>query len=96
MWKIVYIGTKSTTAATLLSAAVYKRSVAQEVRRWPIDLAVPGSRPACDLFNCKRGSIAHSHSLLPDHRPDMTIILFNRMQNRKSSISIQAFVIKYY
>ena len=54
--------------------------VAQWVKRWPTDLAVVSSSPARgeDLFNRKRGSIAHSLSLSSDHRPDMTEILLKR------------------
>ena len=33
-----------------------------------------------DLFNCKRGAIAHSLSLSPLHCPDRTEILLERMQ----------------
>ena len=44
----------------------------------PTDLAFPGSIPASrrNLPNRKRSSIAHSLSLLPAQRPDMTEILF--------------------
>ena len=54
--------------------------VAQWVKRWPTDLAVVSSSPARgeDLFNRKRGSIAHSLSLSSAHRPDMTEILLKR------------------
>ena len=47
------------------------------VKRRPTDLAVPGSSPAWgdDLFNRKRGSIVHSLSMSPAHRPDITEIL---------------------
>ena len=48
-------------------------------KRWPTDLAVAVSvsRPGgCEnLFNRKRGHVAHSLSLLLSHRPDMTEIL---------------------
>ena len=45
--------------------------VAQWVKRWSTELAVPGSSPAWDgeLFNRKRGSIAHSLSLSYGRRP---------------------------
>ena len=54
--------------------------VAQWVKRWPTDLVVVSSSPARgeDLFNRKRGSIAHSLSLSSAHRPDMTEILLKR------------------
>ena len=53
---------------------------AQWVKRWPTDLAVVSSSSARgeDLFNRKRGSIAHILSLLLDHRPDMTGILLQK------------------
>ena len=51
--------------------------VGQRVKRWPSDIAVSVSSTARggDLFNRKRGSIAHSLSLSPAHHPDMTEIL---------------------
>ena len=54
--------------------------VAQWVKCWPTDLAVVSSSPARgeDIFNRKRGSIAHSLSLPSAHRPDMTEILLKR------------------
>ena len=62
--------------------------VAQWVKRWPTDLAVPSSIPTRgekktkerkkNLLNRKRGSIAHSLSLSTSHRPDMTEILLKR------------------
>ena len=54
--------------------------VAQWVQRWPTDLAVVSSSLARgeDLFNRKRGSIAHSISLSSVHRPDMPKILLKR------------------
>ena len=54
--------------------------VAQWVKRWPTDVAVPGSIPALsvNLSNRKRGSIAHSFSLSSYHRPDITVILLKR------------------
>ena len=52
--------------------------VAQWVKRWTTDIAVPGSSPAWggDLFNRKRGSssIAHNLSLSTAHCIDMTEI----------------------
>ena len=62
--------------------------VAQWFKRWPTDLEVTGSSPArCgNLSNRKRGSIAHSLSLSPNHRPDMTEILLKGRYNHKSSI----------
>ena len=54
--------------------------VAQWLNRWPADLVVPGSSHAWggDLFNRKRGSIAHSFPLYFTDRPDMTEILLKR------------------
>ena len=52
--------------------------VAQWVKRWPTDLAVPSSIPTRGLLNRKWGSIAHSLSLSTSHRPDMTEILLKR------------------
>ena len=54
--------------------------VAQWVKCWPADLAVASSSPASgeDLFNRKRGSIAHRLSLPSAFRPDMTEILLKR------------------
>ena len=51
--------------------------VAQLVKPLPIDWAVLGSSPARGeyLSNRKRGSMVHSFSLSPVHRPDMTEIL---------------------
>ena len=50
------------------------------VKRWPTDLAVPGSSPAGggNLSNCKRGSIAHSLSLSLINRPDVAERLLKR------------------
>ena len=61
-------------------ACFTRAPAAQWVKRWPTDLAVPSSSPARgeDLFDHKRGSIAHSLSLSPTHRPDMTEILLKR------------------
>ena len=55
--------------------------LAKQVKRWPIDLAVPGSRPAEDgnLFSRERGYIAHSLSLSNPNRHDITAILLKRM-----------------
>ena len=52
--------------------------VAQWVKRWPTDLAVPDSSPAIgeNLPNRKRGSIAHGLSLTSYH--DITEILLKR------------------
>ena len=54
--------------------------VAQQVKHWPANLAVPGSRPAegGNLSNRGQRSIPHSLSLSPSHRPDMTEILLKR------------------
>ena len=56
-------------------------SIAQWVKCWPTDLAVPSSSPSQgEIFSTvKRGSIAYSLSLLPAHRLDMTKILMKRM-----------------
>ena len=56
----------------------YSGSVPCKLR--PADLAVLGSSPACgkDLFNRKRGSVAHNLSLSLIHRPSMTEILLER------------------
>ena len=58
-----------------------KSPVAQWVKPWPADLVVVGSSPAGggDLFNCNRGSIAHSLSISSTHHPDLTEILLKRM-----------------
>ena len=48
--------------------------VAQWVKRWPADQAVPRR----NLLNRKRGSTAHGLSLSSSHRPDMTEILLKR------------------
>ena len=47
--------------------ACRKAPVAQWIKRWPTDLAVPGSSPAWggNLSNRKRGSMEHILSLLP-------------------------------
>ena len=47
--------------------------------RWPADLAVPDSSPACggELRNLKRDSIAYSHPS-PTQHPDITKILLKR------------------
>ena len=50
--------------------------VAQWVKRWSTDLAVPSSSPA--RGDRKRGSIANSLSLSSAHRSDMTAILLKR------------------
>ena len=54
--------------------------VAQYVERWHTNLAVPSSSIAGggDFYSCKRGSIAHSLSLSPVYRSDMTEILLKR------------------
>ena len=50
--------------------------VAQWVKRWPTDLAVPGwSLARGGFFSTVTGSIAHRLSLSFAHRPDMTKIL---------------------
>ena len=48
--------------------------VAQLVKCWPTDLAVPSSTPPSrpNLFDCKQGSVAHNLLLASAHRPDMT------------------------
>ena len=50
-------------------------------KRWPTDLAVPGSSPTGggNRFNCERSSIGYSLSLSNSHHPDMTNILLKRM-----------------
>lgn len=62
--------------------------VAQWLKRWPTDLAVPGSSPARGGSNSNRnqGSIAHSHSFLSAYRPDINEILLKRRQISKSSV----------
>ena len=53
--------------------SVARVSVAQWVKRWPTDLAVPGSNPVrCpkSSHHRKRSSTAHSLSLSSAHRPD--------------------------
>ena len=52
-------------------------SVAQWVKRWPTDQALPSSSPVRveNFLNCKQGSIAHSLRLSSAYRPDMTEIL---------------------
>ena len=47
---------------------------AQQVKRWPADLVVPGPRIAVsqNLSNRKRRSSAHSFLLSLTHRPDIT------------------------
>ena len=54
--------------------------IAQWVKRWPTDLAVPSSSPAQGeiVSTIIRGSIAQSLSLSSAHRPDMTEILLKR------------------
>ena len=51
-----------------------------QVKRWPPDLAFPGSLSAGGgiLFKRKRGAIAHSLSLSLTHRPDMVEIQLKR------------------
>ena len=63
-----------------ISAKTGGAPVAQWVKRWPADLAVPRSIPALgeNLPSCKRSSVAHSLSLLSYHRPDITEILLKR------------------
>ena len=55
----------------------YGARLAQLVKLWPADLAVPGLSPAQgEIFSIvNRGAIAHSLSLSSSHRPDMTEIL---------------------
>ena len=50
-------------------------------KRWPTDLAVPGSSPTGggNRFNCERSFIGYSLSLSNSHHPDMTEILLKRM-----------------
>ena len=50
--------------------------VAQQIKRWPADLAVTGSKPAVseNLSNRKQGS-THSLSLSACYQPAMTVIL---------------------
>ena len=72
-WQMMYL--------TLhLETTSQQAPVVQWVKRWPTDLAVVSSSTARfeDLFNRKRGSIAHSLSLSSAHRPDMTEILLKR------------------
>ena len=67
---------------TLLSDTGFQGApVAQWVKRWPTDLAVPGSIPALGekLSNCKWDSLAHSLSLSSYHCTDITEILLKRM-----------------
>ena len=53
--------------------------VAQWVKRWPPDLAVPSSSPARgEIFSTINGSTTHSLSLSSAHRTDMTEILSER------------------
>ena len=54
--------------------------VAQWVKPWPTDLAVPSSIPARGepFSTVNGGSTAHSLSLSSGHRPDMTEILLKR------------------
>ena len=62
---------KTIVALYSLPNQLVRRPVAQ---RWHAGLAVWGSIPAGGeyLFNRKRSPIAHSLSLSPFHRPDMT------------------------
>ena len=54
--------------------------VAQEVKCWPADLAVPDSIPSGGehISNHKQGSLAHSFLSSPKNCPGMTEILFKR------------------
>ena len=57
--------------------------MAQWVKRWATDLAVPSSIPARGrLFSTVNGVPLHTAS----HRPDMSEILLKRTQNCKPSI----------
>ena len=58
--------------------AILAAPVAQWVKRWLADLAVPSLRPIRSRISRNRGSIAHSLSLSTSHRPDMTEILLKR------------------
>ena len=71
--------------------------VAQEVRPWPADLPVQGSRPAGGriLFNCKLCSITHNLSLSPSHRPIIHEIQLKRTLDRKSSTHPFIILINY-
>ena len=67
--------------------------LAQWVKHWLTDLAVPSSSPAQqgerrNLLNCKGGSIAHPLSLSTSHHPDITEIhvLLKMTSNHKSAI----------
>ena len=64
---------------TAFSCSLSTETPGSSGKRWPTDLAVAVSvsRPGgCEnLFNRKRGHVAHSLSLLLSHRPDMTEIL---------------------
>ena len=53
---------------------------AQQVKRLPTDLAVPGlsSAQGRNIFNSEQGSIAYSLSVSSLHPPDMTEILLKR------------------
>ena len=61
--------------------------VAQWIKRWPTDLAVPGSIPTRGFLDRKRGSIAHSLSLSSAHRPDMTEIPLKRRSQLSLAIA---------
>ena len=59
---------------------LFNPPIAQWVKRWPTDLAVPNSSHAqSKIFSTvKQGSVAHSLSLSSAHHPDMTEILWKR------------------
>ena len=65
------------------SFLAYKKHVAEWVKRLPADVAIPSLLPGdVNLFNLKRGSIAHILSLSPSHCPNITKILWKSMLNR--------------
>ena len=71
----VFCAKPSTSSWTYIPSPV-GAPIAQYVKVWSIDLALPGSRPAGsgNLFD----STAHSLSSSPSHRPDTTEILLAR------------------
>ena len=64
----------------LFTICALRAPVAQWVKRWPTNLAVPSSIPARGrLFSTANGVyIAHSFSLSTSHCPDMTEILLKK------------------
>ena len=67
----------------MFTFANIRAPVAQWVKRWPTDLAVPSLKSPAQG---KIFSIAHSLSLSPVDCPDMTEILWKWTYSRKSSI----------